>query len=558
MTEAPPIPTAPAHVEPDVAPRLLHASSGASPAVRLDDVTVNFPGRVVALSSVTFSIERGTHVVVLGASGGGKTTLLGVISGRINPMQGHVTRAGRVATIYQDLRLVKQRTVLANVLDGALGRTGAVRSLLRPALVEVDRARTLLRRVGLTHRIDHPVSKLSGGEQQRVAIARALMQEPVILLADEPVASLDAGNAKAVMRLLSELQRERGLTLVSVLHDCALAETFADRIIGLDGGKMVHDDRACVGAGFGSTKIESTTGLRGFTRFEACRACETIQHSASHLHDPAGLGIDLNSAASSGVKRPWKHVAIAVALLAIYAWAVSGIGVTGREMEGLVGNVVSFIARLVPASGAQWASIDWVALGWSLVSTMQMALVGTTVAVLISWPLAAMAARNVGPRFVRSITRFFLNVVRSVPSLIWALLFVSAVGLGALAGVAALVFYSIGYLTKFFYEHFEAVDPGAPDALREIGAGGTTTFLRAVWPASRAAVLSSSLFMVEYNVRAASVLGVVGAGGIGYDLKLHIDYGNYPVVGAILLMLTTVVLLLDALSSRLRARLTHA
>jgi phosphonate transport system permease protein len=191
----------------------------------------------------------------------------------------------------------------------------------------------------------------------------------------------------------------------------------------------------------------------------------------------------------------------------------------------------------------------------ALVETLQMTLLGTTLAVLISWPMAALAARNTGPRWLRPAMRFLLNAIRSVPSILWALLFVAAVGLGVVAGILALVFYSIGYLTKFYYESFEAVDPGPPDALREIGASGLQRFFHAVWPAAKAAVLSSSLFMLEYNVRAASVLGIVGAGGIGYELKLQVDYRNFHVVGAIVLLLIVVVLILDAISSRVRASL---
>jgi phosphonate transport system permease protein len=132
------------------------------------------------------------------------------------------------------------------------------------------------------------------------------------------------------------------------------------------------------------------------------------------------------------------------------------------------------------------------------------------------------------------------------------------VGLGPFAGVLALVAYSIGYLTKFFYEAFEAVDPGPPDALREIGASGLQRFLHAVWPAGKPAILSSCLFMFEYNVRAASVLGIVGAGGIGQELKTSVEWANWHVVGVILLMLGAVVLVLDAISGRIRARLMRA
>ncbi len=119
----------------------------------------------------------------------------------------------------------------------------------------------------------------------------------------------------------------------------------------------------------------------------------------------------------------------------------------------------------------------------------------------------------------------------------------------------ALSLYSAGYLGKFFYEAFEHAPRGPQQALREIGASGLARFRRAVRPATKPAVVASMLFMFEYNVRAASVLGVVGAGGIGYDLKFYLDIRNFPAALACLLMLFAVVVVLDAFSSRLRRRL---
>lgn len=511
-------------------------------AVELRGITVRY-GTLEAVKNITCAIEVGSHVTILGASGCGKSTMLGAVARRIVPSAGDVDVNGRVATIHQDLRLVKQSSALTNVLHGALGRLRWWHSLIAWPAVEKQRAVKLLERVGLKDRLHTRVGKLSGGEQQRVAIARALMQDPDILLADEPVASLDNANAYAIMHLLDSLRRERGLTLVTVLHDCHLAEAFADRIIGLQDGALVHDERAKIEK-TGPQQLAGATGLRGFRRFDACQACHAL-----------GSYKPMQATVAPPTERRWHVYAawavVAAVVVGIYAWAAAGVGLTGRETEGLVGNAARFVGKMVP-NWTQLMGMDWAGLGKSLLVTFQMTLVGTTLAVLVSLPMAALAARNVSPRFIGPLMRLVLNMIRAVPSIVWALLFVAAVGLGEMSGVLALVAYSLGYLTKFFYEAFENVDPHVPDALKEIGASGVERFAHAIWPAAKTAVVASSIFMLEYNVRAASVLGIVGAGGIGYELKTHLDYGNFHVVGTIVAVLIVVVLVLDAISGRIR------
>jgi len=160
-----------------------------------------------------------------------------------------------------------------------------------------------------------------------------------------------------------------------------------------------------------------------------------------------------------------------------------------------------------------------------------------------------------GNRFVSSLTRSLLNGIRTIPAIVWALLCVAALGLGPLAGVCALTAYSTGYLTKFFYEAFENVDPKPVSALKEIGASSSSAFIHAVWPAAKPALLTSVLFTAEYNVRSASILGIVGAGGIGFYIKEYIDYRFFPAMTAALVMILVVVLILDAASGIIRRHL---
>jgi phosphonate transport system permease protein len=430
--------------------------------------------------------------------------------------------AGRIARIHQDLRLVPRASALANVLHGCLGRVGLAASLRFPA-AERQRAEGLLRRVGLGHRLLAPVRTLSGGEAQRVAIARALMQDPDILLADEPVASLDPANAAAIMALLDELRRERGLTLVSVLHDLDLAEAHADRIVRLQSGHVLAVEAA--GAGRGAAGPAPAPGPPPAPAPELGPGARL----------PGGAGF----------------IALAAGAVAL-SWGV--METAPGAFDGAAGEAVRFLARLVPSPG-QLAVVPWADLLGSLMDTLRMAVLGTLIAVLFALPLSAVAARNIVPPVIGWPVRAALNIWRSVPSIVWALLFVAAVGLGAMAGVLGLVAYSIGYLTKFFYEAFEGAETSAAGALAELGASGPQRFVHAVWPVALPALAGSILFMLEYNVRAASVLGLVGAGGIGHDLKLAVDWSNWHVVGVILALLAISVILVDGASAWARRRI---
>ncbi len=485
-------------------------------------VTLAYPaprGSVVALSGVDFAVAAGSHVAITGPSGSGKSSLVALLANQLAPSSGRVEIAGRVARIHQDLRLVPRASALANVLHGALGRLTFAQSLAFPA-AETARAEALLKRVGLGHRLHAPVKTLSGGEAQRVAIARALMQDPDVLLADEPVASLDPENAAAIMTLLDDLRRERNLTLITVLHDLDLAEAHADRILRLQAGHLVADRVAG----------EPAPLLRGAA--------------------PAALG---GMQQSGGLAVPGSLKAVAAIALAVaMSWGV--MQATPGSTQGAFAEALRFLARLVPTA-AQLAEIEWAALAVALLDTLRMAILGTVAAAIFALPLAAVAARNITPAWIGYPVRIVLNLWRAVPSIVWALLFVAAVGLGAMAGVLALVAYSMGYLTKFFYEAFEGADSAAAGALAELGASGPQRFVHAIWPVALPAFAGSVLFMLEYNVRAASVLGIVGAGGIGHDLKLAVDWSNWHVVGVILALLALAVIAVDSFSGWARARI---
>jgi phosphonate transport system ATP-binding protein len=226
-----------------------------SPVIQVQGITKDF-GRTRALDAVDLTVDRGEVVVLLGLSGSGKSTLLRHLDGLEFPTSGSVEvlgqrvptlrptelRAlrGRVGMIFQQFELVPSLTVLENVLTGALARLRGPRLGLwaYPRSMQ-EKALTHLDRVGLLATAYRRADQLSGGQQQRVAIARALMQDPEVLLADEPVASLDPESADQVMHLIREIAADNGLTVVCSLHQVDLALGWGDRIVGLRHGEVV-------------------------------------------------------------------------------------------------------------------------------------------------------------------------------------------------------------------------------------------------------------------------------------------------------------------------------
>ena len=225
--------------------------------LKIENVTRRF-GSNIAIDNVNVEIPQGQMVGIIGRSGAGKSTLLRMINRLIDPSEGSILFEGTdvaklrgshlrnwqrdCAMIFQQFNLVPRLDVLTNVLLGRLNHRSTIKSLLGifsreeramaiAALERLDIAKTALQRAGT----------LSGGQQQRVAIARALMQNPKVILADEPIASLDPRNAQVVMELLRDINEKEGLTVITNLHTLDTARHFCSRIIGMQGGKIVFD-----------------------------------------------------------------------------------------------------------------------------------------------------------------------------------------------------------------------------------------------------------------------------------------------------------------------------
>jgi phosphonate transport system ATP-binding protein len=230
-----------------------------TPTVELVEVGMLVGDGRPALRGVTLAVPPGQRVGLVGRSGAGKTTLLRLVAGSLAPTSGTVRvggedpsrlrpgphRAGRIGLMAQSLDLVPPLSARHNVQAGMAGRWGTARALAALLLpLEHPPSVAALARVGLADRRDERVRDLSGGEQQRVALARLLVQEPQVLLADEPAAALDPTTAEDLVGLLAAVAADRGATLLASLHDPALARRHLDRLVGLRDGEVVLDARA--------------------------------------------------------------------------------------------------------------------------------------------------------------------------------------------------------------------------------------------------------------------------------------------------------------------------
>lgn len=224
--------------------------------IQMNDVHVTFPAGMTALHPTSLHFRQGEFTVLLGASGAGKSTLLRCLNQLTPSSGGSITVEGlgsldngrrlhehrkHTGMIFQQHQLIGRQSALANVLLGRIGYHAAWRSLFPLPLVERRIALECLERVGLLHKALERADRLSGGQQQRVGIARALAQQPRLMLADEPVASLDPATSHKVLAQLRRIGHEDGITTVVSLHQVDLAQAYADRVIGLAHGRVVFD-----------------------------------------------------------------------------------------------------------------------------------------------------------------------------------------------------------------------------------------------------------------------------------------------------------------------------
>jgi phosphonate transport system permease protein len=299
---------------------------------------------------------------------------------------------------------------------------------------------------------------------------------------------------------------------------------------------------------------------------------------ASEISTQARAALPAREELRERLLSPWPRLDVrtliaTVAVLAAIVWGLEGTGASPGELLAGAPNIADFVTRLFPP---RWDMQPWAinvpaplhgAFGETLqpvvprvvpylIETLQMAIIGTLLGVVMSLPFGLLAARNIAPHpLVYQATRMILNINRAVPDIIFALIFVAAVGLGPFGGVLALAVGSIGSLAKLYAESIEAIDPQQTLAVRATGASGMQSFMYGVLPQALPLIMSYSILSFESNVRSATILGLVGAGGVGFILSKYISLFQYRELMGALIFIIIMVTLIDWLSGWLRKKL---
>lgn len=254
------------------------------------------------------------------------------------------------------------------------------------------------------------------------------------------------------------------------------------------------------------------------------------------------------------LERPSAFAFMGYALgLTLIVWCLAGAGFSLDKIASAPPRFADFIDRAFPPN-LEARTLE--RLGWKMVETLQIAVAGAVIGVILSVPIALLAARDlVAGVWVNQILRNLLGFIRAVPDIAWALVFVVAVGLGPFAGMLAIAVDTIGFCGRFFADDMENTDKGPAEALTATGARKLDVVACATIPGAMPAFVSTSLFALEKAVRSSTILGLVGAGGIGIELKVGFDLFDYPTAMTVILMIAVVVIAIEQLSGWARTKI---
>jgi len=303
----------------------------------------------------------------------------------------------------------------------------------------------------------------------------------------------------------------------------------------------------------------------------------------------AASGTTANNSATPEVSREellrtWPRISaramvVLGAISIAFLWGIAGTNASPRTFIQGIPNIIDFVTRMfppafetqqdslmtppvdlvfftIPRVGFESITFPMPTILFAIIETVQMAIIGTALAIFLSIPFALLAARNVAPHpIIYQVSRMLLNWNRAIPDLIFALIFVSAVGLGPFGGVLALGIGSIGFMGKVYAESIEAIDPQQVKAIQATGANRMQAIFYSVFPQAMPMVTSYSLLLFESNVRSATILGLVGAGGVGFTITKYMALFQYDKLLGALIFIILMVTIVDRFSDWLRSKL---
>lgn len=543
-------------------------------SIRIENLTVGYGAGSLVLNHLDLKLMGPSVTTIVGASGAGKSTLFRCLVGTLQPQDGtiyfgdqqvvspsHTDYAAlrqESAIIWQDGGLVDRLPAIVNVLCGDLNRQNPFMATLRRFDSQsMDRAWELLEHFHLGDKWRRPVRELSGGERQRVAICRAFFRDAPVVLADEPVASLDPELAEQVMEELVHLATSQDKLLILTLHQLALARTCSHRIIGLKDGSLAFD---LASQDFDSKAIEELYTRPTSNKF--------FPGAKDRLSQPGMPETNPVPSPPQIHRWPnWSPIQLGLGLLALggVSYAIQATEVSPSAFVRGVPQVFDFLSRLFPpefemeAQEWSWAGDRTVHLPRALRITWEtilMAVVGTLGGIFLASPISILAARNTSPHpIIYWCSRFILNANRAIPDIIYALVMVAAVGLGPFAGVLALTLASMGSIAKVFAEVIESVAHRPVESLRVTGASWWMVFRYAILPQSLPVMASYGLLYFEHNLRSATILGLVGAGGVGFLINEYYQMFQYSKLSSAILLIILAVTIVDRVSDAIRKKL---
>src|SRR5438552_3344675 len=421
-------------------------------ALRVEHLTKIYPDGTTALRDVSFDVAPGQFVVIIGLSGSGKSTLMRCINRLIEPTSGKIyiddvdvtalsqaemRRLRRnIGMIFQQFNLVKRSSVLTNVLCGRLGYLPPAWALFNyfPA-DEVARALANLQRVGIPEKARTRADQLSGGQQQRVGIARALMQEPRLILADEPVASLDPATSHSVLRYVEELNKKDGITVLCAIDFLSLARRYGTRILALRAGQVASEGMSVDAAVAPEEMVPPPGGPQLLVP-------SRVTAVGAHLL-VSGQGFRPNATGTlfwvNPIGNPQQVATFRTDAQGAFAATITVPEVFRGPESGPRGAQQRLLARVTWEAGPLRPSRTLLLVGEKIIETVFLALMGTTIAIVAAVPLSFLGAKNLTAKnpvgtTVYYLTRTFFDVMRSIEPLILAIVFTVWVGLGPFAG----------------------------------------------------------------------------------------------------------------------------